>query len=407
MSREEHIPRTIIEAAHLKRNQIEQLVTAYYERSLKIHEENIEKAKRMIIPLEKIRKTSESLKLPHAAEDGGSDTLDLEAFTIYAVQAWAGSWVPGREGYTLNKEYKIADVGVVHPAGKEEERVRIYRETLEAWAAYNTIQEIMNGYILWDGSITTLLAGRRPWTGTQYRLQQITSQALNKLGFPDLEELIDWILKLQSSHPLRVIEEVSPMGSSSDDLYWISFTEWVNKLVSIRRLLEKSIQNRTRPVFITKTTRSQSLINGTLPDIYYLRKAKPYEPFMTTPRIRTGVIEAGKEFSQEFFPGTLGIYFQEELTVLSFYTRLDPGAQILRIEAVYPISEISPLDVDKGMEEAEKIVEWLLSLPRSRGYPIVLNLSHKNSHISRRDLLHALTILGFSLDRSGRSMLGE
>ncbi len=401
------IPKTLIEAAHIKRGVIERLALAYYKSTIEeLIREKLDKARSSMIKLEDLDFSENPVYISHAAEDGGSSIIDMEAFTIYAVQAWSGSWIPSTNGYKILKEDRIADIGVVYPSGREEERVRIYRETLEAWITRKTIEELRQGYLLWDGSISTLLAGRRPWTETEWRARKARQKAEQKLGM-SLEQILDWINTLQSGHPLSILEELADLSLDADDTMWVAFIEWLGKLIAVRRLLDIAFKNRITPIFVTKTTRSKSLIGGAFPDIYYLRRAEPYKPFLTRALVRLGAVEAGDGVSKEFFPEPLGDYFQQRLTVVSFYLRLREGAQILRIEAVYPADELPPIDTGMGHEEALKIVEWFLSLPTARGYPIVLNIAHKQSHVSRRDILHAVSILGFSLDRTGRSMLGE
>ena len=403
----EKIPKTLIEAAHIKRGVIERLALAYYKSTVEeLIREKLEKARKSIIRIEDLDFSERPVYIAHAAEDGGSSTIDMEAFTIYAVQAWSGSWIPIGNSYKVLREERIADIGIVYPSGRDEERVRIYRETLEAWITQKTIEELSKGYLLWDGSISTLLAGRRPWTETEWRARKAQQKAEQKLGM-NLEQILDWISTLQAKHPLAILEELADLSLDADDTMWVAFIEWLGKLVAVRRLLDLSFKNKIVPVFVTKTTRSKSLVGGTFPDIYYLRRAEPYKLFLTRPIVRRGAVEAGDGVSKEFFPQPLGDYFQQGLTVVSFYLRLREGAQILRIEAVYPVDRLPPVDADTGKEEALRIVEWFLSLPTAKGYPIVLNIAHRQSHLSRRDLLHAVTILGFSLDRTGRSMLGE
>lgn len=403
-------PRNVIEAAEQKYSSLKGIAGLYAEKARRLIEQRLEEAR------DKIRllpyRGPDPGSTPHAAEDGGSGLIDFETFSVYGVQAWAGAFQGSGPAYKLASEVRAADAGIILPAGSEDLRVRFYRETLEAWAARQAILGLPEGsWLLWDGSVTTLLTGRRPWSESELRIQTLLSKAAEALGVRD-EELIDIVSGWHREKPLSVVENLYDTGGDSiimgeNSHIWVSFLEWLEKLESVALLFETVFERNARIVFITKTTRSKSLLGGPFPDVLYLRSAQPREPFHTVPKLRRGVFPTSpsSRVPARFFPGKYGETFQENLYVLSLYVRLDPGTPILHVEEVIPAGEVDPLDPEYAENRAGEIVGFLQGLTRRQGYPYSLLVAHREARLSPYDLERAALVLGVKGERPGRGML--
>ena len=411
-------PRSLIEAAEQKRPFIgsvfEAVRTIREEMSAKLGE-----AERKIRSLPYRGPGS----VAHAAEDGGSGSVDFEFYTVYGVKAWAASFRPNGSGeYLVMQEARIADIGIVLPAGEEDTRIRFYRETLEAWASRQVIRGSPRGILLlWDGNLTALLSGRKPWT-SEARLKTIIDDAKRLLGLSSVDEVVRGVVEKHSSRPLSVselvYEYVLPAGDRERKHLVAGFLEWLEKLESIRLLFQEAFARGAAPVFIAKTNRSRSLLNGAFPDVYYLREAASKrlggdQPFYTEPRARLGAIELeagevkpGRDCSLKYyFPEPYGSYFGCEIAVIDFYARLDPGGPILRVERAYPISEADLVDPEWRRNAVEETIELIQGLPRRSGYPYPLLTAHRQASLSRDELYAAVRVLGLGAERLGRGML--
>lgn len=404
------LPSSIIEAAQAKRSRLRDLAREYARIVREEIEEGLEEARRLVLN----GLPSPAGATAHGAEDGGSGVIDFEHFTFYGVQAWAGAYRVGPGGSLEPAgEVRAADVGIVLPAGADEVRTRFYREILEAWAAEQVVGAVAGGIFFWDGSITPLIAGRRPWSETSnVRARRLAEEAARRLGVaPD--ELPSLVGECHERSPLCVqglLEErgVSLGGRGADHL-WVSYLEWLEKLEAVRRFLQAAFRSGVWPVFVTKTSRSKSLIGKAFPDVFYLARATGREVFYTRPRRRCTAIEVmngteseRKDLVRRLLPEPYSGFYADEVAVVDLYARLARGENIIRIEIAAPSREVCLGDPGSI---GERVLSLILAAPTRRGYPYALLLAHRRASISRDELARAARILGLGAERSGREML--
>lgn len=396
--------RDLIEAAIRKRDLIREAVRPYYESAGRVDEE----VAGMLRPLPRA-----SDPVEHSAEDGGHRVVDLEAYSIYMVRAWASCYRPGPGGYSPCGEESFADVGIVVPNVFESDRAALYREIAEAWVASRILDSMNGGVLLWDGSLRPILARRWPGAGG-HGFRALLEIAAKRLGYSGWEDLLAGLEEEYSRGPMasqRIIESRLGLEElAGGDAEWVSVLEWAEKLVAFRGLLEKSWIAGVTIVFITKTSRSSSLLGRALPDVYYLRAAEPLEPFIAfSPDALYRGIRDIRGFPREaevrgpIFPGGLEEFYSERLGLIQFYARMERGSPILGFEAALDLDALDP----DGVEEAAlRVASMILSLPMSNGYPLPLKMAHERGRIAGSDAERVLSVLGLSLERRGRSVLG-
>jgi len=400
-------PRNIIEAAEAKRARLHGTTKTLAELAREVLEAETEKARELVRkPL-----PSPAPEPPtHGAEDGGSGTLELEHFTFYGVQAWAGMFTPTGGGrLRIAGEARAADVGIVLPSGSEEVRVRFYRETLEAWAARSVLEQAPGAVLLWDGGLTPLIAGRKPWSERRATMRELAERAASELGAQE-DGLPGLVGEYHARRPLGVqdlLEDYGLIRPGTDHL-WVSYLEYLEKLEAVRLLLQTAFRQGGAVVFVTKTSRSKSLLDGVMPDVYYLARAEPQEPFYTAPRLRCSALDTrslGGRGAERLVPEEYRGFYAGEVAVIDIYARLQPGASILRLEMALPSREACARGEKWLEEEAQRLISRLLGSPHRRGYPYALLVAHREAHLPRDQLVRAARILGLSGERSGRSML--
>jgi hypothetical protein len=333
--------------------------------------------------------------LEHGAEDGGSRVVEFESFTVYMARGWAASYRFEEGGFRVLGESEYSDVGVMVPQERAEDRVGVLRDILEARAAAEAVSRMRGGLILWDGSLVVLAySGRPPRVGGR------TREALRRRLGVGLGDALEWAARLWArgeapATPSILGESVGLESLGREDYEWVALLEWAEKLAAVRAFLEESWRRGVLPLFVTKTSRSTSLLGRALPDIYYLRRAKPFEPFVAKSRVQEGL----PGYELPYVPEALGLRsFYSKVRRLEFYTRLDPGAPIVAVEAALPP------DWDAG-EAFERALRGLMSLPRARGYPLSLIVAHERTHITDSDARRVLEALGLGLERRERWML--
>ncbi|GAB6147493.1 DNA double-strand break repair nuclease NurA [Stetteria hydrogenophila] len=409
---------SLLEAALRRRERIRRLVKLFYER------EDTPKVREVRGKIRRLPPPRGDGVPVHAVEDGGSRLEKCEAYTLYAVKAWASLYSPGPGGFDLaSPPVEEADVGVVVPPVYDEDRVRLYRETLEAYATARVASRAERGLILWDGSLRVIISRHRPGAPDERRMQDVERAAAERLGFGSdaagmYGELWGRVWRaalLGAGDPptLSLVEERLGVDKlESADGRWLPFLEWVEKVMAFRLLLEESWRRGLTPVFISKTSRSTLLAGGKLPDVYYLRLAEPVEPFWTEQEVLHGMTEIrrleGKETRGPFFPNpgveelNLNDFYEERLGIAEFYVRLDRDGPILKVEVAFDASRHSD---DEARSMAEGVVSALLSLPRAQGYPLTLKVAHSRARLTSSELRRALHALGLDLERCGRRML--
>ncbi|MEB3860463.1 MAG: DNA double-strand break repair nuclease NurA, partial [Desulfurococcales archaeon] len=351
-----------------------------------------------------------------AAIDGGSRVADYEAFSIYMVRAKSVCLKPRNEEYVSCGRLSAADVGLLLPPYYEEERTSIYREILEAWVAARVLERSRPEMILMDGSLTPIVARRRPHHGLLREDEEATVSKLRELGIADsMEEIVAWLQEQHDRAPLIAPYLASRLALDellgSDDTGWLSFLEWLEKLVAYRRLFEEAFNRGSRIVFVSKSSRSTELFEKALPDVYYLRRISPFKTGYTRPKLSRGALELRRlrEVSGRFYPESMGLrdFYDKRLASLAFYVRLESGAPILRVEVVIDASLEGIQRLEGSLESmVAAVVSKLRGMPVSNGYPLILKMAHMEARIDAEDSRRVEEALGLTLERESRYVVG-
>ncbi len=376
----------------------------------------------------------------HGVEDGGSGLRDLAFFQLYVVKAWAAVYEGNGDKYSVKAEARGVDTGLIYPPLAGETRSTMFRETLEAVVARRAILDAMGGGLfLWDGGLRQLLWARRPWTAPREPkpLPQEAAEAL--LGGSSkeyLERLHDEVEKWHEEEPLSILRRIVEALDSSKladwkGLRWLPYLEWYEKMIAIKKLLEEAWRTGTTLVFVTKTSRSQSLLKSmerelnsklgtlaglafTMTDVYALNLYEPRLPFTTRPIVRHGLTQLiGLDkypWETVWLPpyGGLRELFNERLVVLELYARLERDKPILKIQIVLDLErngEILLFPEDQ-IALAGEVLERILSLSQKTGYPWKLVEADRRAKVGHRDLEMAQTLLGLRFQFSPREGLG-
>ena len=402
--------KNVIEAAIWRRDELKELLKMFYEKSKDVEDKNVE--------LKELPPPVHEAPL-HVAEDGGQRLIDFEAYSIYLIKAGAICIRPERNSYKIVTEESVADVNVIVPPQRMEERLSLYREIMELWISRKILRACKPEMFLWDGSLRSLLLmKRRP----EARYVRGYSKLLNEISkkIPDvssLDDIADLILSSSERGPLstlKIIRNKIGISSISDsDVEWISFLEWLEKLLLLSHFLEGAWEFGTTLMFITKTSRSTALFNKAFPDVYYLRQLKPFEAFRTTGKLKRSIFEVmGLSLSEAkklgpLFPMTNSIkeIFINKLGLIEFYARLERGAPLLKFEIAINLDKIGLVDSEVVEEVVAKALRKVLATPLINGYPISLRLSHLKWRVTNDEVDKVLQALGLKIERGSREML--
>ncbi len=340
-----------------------------------------------------------------AGVDGSNNSIEFKGITLYAVL-----------GYAIMKkdtgvvEHLVGDIDILYPPGIAE-RVRLLREIAEAKAALlSRDAEIL----LVDGSIRSLLIHPRPLT--QYVvLDNAIKEAARLFGEKIFYEIYDRVKEQVSGDPEEWVEPFVSKAlalennlTTEDKEPIVVLLEYVEKLLSLRLLLESRMSNRRWPgiIYLSKTSRSQLYFKhlrevGGIPvpsDILvftYFTSKTGY----SRPRLSEG--EPLKQL-----PGKAGLDrllgdFFNEIDFIVSYTRLEDRGPVLKLEI--PVRRASVKDPSRIVEEA---IDYISSISVN-GYPYPLIDADKSSKITRQDMLLLAQVLGVLPRLTGREVLEE
>ncbi|MCE4625783.1 MAG: DNA double-strand break repair nuclease NurA [Desulfurococcales archaeon] len=415
------LPRSLAEAVLTKRDLILRIVQRIA--STRKQEELLEQGEREL----------RELPIPQAgnppggvgSEDGGSSTIDMEAYTVYMVKAWAGSWLLGGDRKYRNlADHSAADVGVIIGFTRgSEARVRFYRETLEAYTASRAVEAMGGGVFLWDGSLRPLLLwpwGKELKRKASNRAVEMAPRLLGGRG-RSIDAVYEQVKDLYSRRPLllalelasRLVEEEEKLDGETWE--WLAYLEWLEKLTALKDFLERAWERGVETVFVSKTTRSQFLFRKPLPDVFYLnlitRGSETYKTFYTRPRIWRGASQVANrehEPKERFLtgdPGELKAFYEGRLGVLELYARISPGKPILKVDIAFDLKQWNPKSAEEAEEKAVEVLEGLSLLSGETGYPFPLLRAHRNARIGWEGKEAVIRALGLGLERRSRSML--
>ncbi len=336
------------------------------------------------------------------AVDGSNNSLEFKGLTLYAVLGY------GITRESSVKEYFVGDIDVLY-TGDTSEHVRLLREIAEMKTAYLASNVDL---LMIDGSITSLLIRPRPLTDN-VALSTAIREALEI--DPDIFDTLWSDLKKQLSSCGNIL--VDPYISrrlshehklySERKFYLPVLLEYIEKLLTIRLLLDKMVARKKKPglVFISKTSRSRHYFREEeakrpIPSDILIFTYATREPGYSNPLIpefekglpREGPLKSMvHDFFEEFEYVVSYIRFEADAPLLKFeipvYKGMYSGGDDLKEIIVHLIESIYPLTVD--------------------GYPYPLIEADKSSKITRDDLINIAQIIGFLPRLTGREVLVE
>jgi len=357
------------------------------------------------------------------AVDGSALSMELRDTSIYGVKAYALS----RHQSSVRHKY-IGDVDVV-TAANADGLVRAFREICEAKIALASISKL----VLIDGSIISLLINPDPLTRIGIRRGIEAVERL--IGLDEVVVLLDKIreqaLELEEADRYfgdpfisrSILKEVKKGGigfTDIDDSVFeaaFAFTVFVEKLLSLRLLLDKSMVEGWGLVYVSKRSRSKE----------YLRKLKTtrvgkafegrlsgptdmavFSNYTRTPGFSKPLIVEEVETiktlpSEGVLKKHVRDYF-ESIGIILTYVRLVQDGPVLKLEI--PFRKGSAVSASTAREVVKSVMDMLAG-ESYNGYPYPLIQVDKLVKVTRQDLNQIAFSLGILPSLTGREVLGE
>ncbi len=371
-----------------------------------------------------------------SAIDGSQNRIDFKGFTLYAVIGY-GITVSNKSNEPC--ENVIADIDILYPPGIPE-RIPLYREIAETKTAY--LSSILNDeeveLVMIDGSIWSLLIDPGPFR--KATLEKVISDTVKFFGneriFIDIwnrvsEELDKMITERNNkliTEPFiskRLISQYVSELTVKEKKNIVLLLEYLEKIMSIRKLLEVTINSRDYPriVYISKTSR------GTLYYEEYFKKEIDklktenekyrnvriplpsdilvFAYFTKTTGYSRPIIydkhERLKNFPSRHGLGKIIREFYDNISYAISYIRLIDNGPIFKIEIPLMNNQLS----DKTVEGIIRRVMNLLKPLSVKGYPYPLIEADKYSKITRSDMKILASSIGLLPTLTGREVLVE
>ncbi len=354
-----------------------------------------------------------------SAVDGSHNTIEFKGFTLYAL---AGYGV-GRHRSEVYERI-VGDIDILTPPGISE-RVQLLRETAETVTAY------MLGFtdiVMVDGSIRALLIHPRP-LANYLVLEKVSQKTVEKLGEgfyeeywhmvnENLEELRGKSLVDEPYVSKRIVREKQLYGDEDKNI--VALLEYLEKLMVLRRLIEKASMDRPRLVYVSKTSRTTlyfksgwkdklaeenkdevPVISDILAFTYFT-----HEPGYSRPLPHT------ETRSDETHLKHLPSYGELERIIYRFYNDLDYVITFIRLVEYGPVFKLE-IPVPRNMVEKidiERIIRRTMDMMKGlevNGYPYPLIEADKSSKITRQDMIILARSLGLLPTQTGREVLIE
>jgi hypothetical protein len=372
---------------------------------------------------------AEDVVSQYSAEDGGLNVRRLRTYTVVAVKAWGARFGGGGVPQATSPK---GFVGLILPQDfKASKRLSLYREILEAEAAGDVAPT--NGIALFDGRPPIRwgsVGARVTWdealefvgrvlTKNKDIAERLTGTACES---PDPECVAKAIedsrlrpfsasLLLRLAYEGRLDEVAREARKDGLKNSWILALESLERLMVIKRTIERIWAQGSTPVFVVKTSRTTSFCNSTLPDIHIIEdilRSKGYiEPGFTARLFRNvnEYFDLKKTGGPRLYPAVNGVsdFYQSKVAVLSTFVRLRRGGFIFKVEALYRKDLVESAD---EVKLAGSLLSRLATLPLSgEGYPLALMIADSNARISEPEMDGVLRALGADLVPESRSML--
>jgi NurA-like 5'-3' nuclease len=364
------------------------------------------------------------------AVDGSSLILELRDASLYGVKAYALT----RHGSAVRHKY-LGDVGVVTVANASG-FTRAFREICETKTALTSSSRL----VVVDGSIISLLISPEPLTSSTINSFEIDIkrglQAAEELAGLDVAvSLFDKLLEqagelekedLYYGEPFisrLILEEAltgggrdaGKTGSDSEAAY--AFIVFIEKLLSLRLLLEKFMSGGRRLAYVSKRSRSKEYLRrlrGTGDGGFFEgRVSGPTDMAVFSNYTRTAgfsepliveKVETIKALPSEGVLRRLVRDYFENIGIILTYVRLAQDGPVLKLEI--PFDKSSGVSAARAREIVKEVMDMLAGESHN-GYPYPLIQVDKLVKVTRQDLNQIAFSLGILPSLTGREVLGE
>lgn len=304
-----------------------------------------------------------------AGGDGSFNKKKFLKFIFYAVGAETLVYTPNDTSSRI-KTIESVEVDIMLHQYFLEDRLRNMMATFEIKTANKAFNDYNIDYYMEDGSI----------------LGDLIRPIPVEKNIP-IHYKMDIMRKIKETEfnisPLKLKEEYEELieNEKIDENSLLSFLENLEHLLLLKNLLN----NKEKLIAISKTSTSNDIFHGNVPDIAifdsFTKKegySKPYYKKVTNEVKHDFLIE------DSFF---------KELWFTIFFARLEDNKNIIKIELPYYVEE----------NEIENILSILKS-NATDGYPFLLKKAHNDVVIKNKDMASLSHIIEF-IDKSGREML--
>ncbi len=340
-----------------------------------------------------------------AGVDGSNNSIEFKGVTLYAVLGYAVA----KRGQVVSEHF-VGDIDILYPPGVAE-RIRLLREIAEAKTAL-LVRDVE--VLLIDGSIRSLLIQPRP-LARYIVLDKAIDEAVSLLGGNVFDHLYKRIREQVETDPDEWVEPFVSKTimlennlTTEDSEPVVVLLEYVEKLLSLRLLLEERVKNNKWPriIYVSKTSRSQLYFKhlGELLRIPVPSDILVFTYFTSSAGYSKPKFSEGEPLKQ--LPGKAGLEtllrdFFDRIDFIVSYIRLEDHGPVLKLEI--PVEKYS---VEDPLEIVEEAVNYIASISVN-GYPYTLIEADKYSKITRQDILLLAQVLGVLPRLTGREVLEE
>lgn len=304
-----------------------------------------------------------------AGGDGSFNKKKFLKFVFYAVGAETLVYTP-KDDESRIKTIESVEVDIMPHQYFLEDRLRNMMATFEIKTAIKSFDEYDIDYYMDDGSIL----------GDLIRPMPIEKNI-------PVHYKMDIIRKIQendfSISAMEIMDEYKELidNEKIDENVLLSFLENLEHLLVLKNLLN----NKEKIIAISKTSTSNDIFHGNVPDIAIFDSFSKKEGY-SEPYYKKVTNEVKHDFPIED-------RFFKELWFTIFFARLEDNKNVIKIELPYYAKE----------DEIKNILSIIKS-NSTEGYPFLLKKAHNEVIIKNKDITSLSQIIEF-IDKSGREML--
>ncbi len=336
------------------------------------------------------------------AVDGSSNSVQVGLGQKIFVLSGAGAF--SGEKFVEHRTYQVGVVDLF----KAEDRIRIYRETLEAKTTYFLIRSLRPDVVLLDGSIDVLLS-HEPlfYAAVPVRREELPERARERI----VKNFLDLCSKKRCLESLEVITadpgaeeeklaiagdliELAEGGGLLGDRRTslaISMVERLEQGASVLKMIGEALETGSTMVGVSKTSSSRILAGAGIPDltlVHWLTRGEGY----TEPRSFPLSVHP----SMEEVARGVGLRLPANLELTVTYVRFSRGITPVKLEVLS----------DGGGPDLEDVLAVLDGVSVS-GYPYPLRRAHELAKVTRDHVRAVISVLDLLPDSTGREALGE